>query len=62
MASFCRDCSIKIFGKDFEDFKHNKIGKVQNQLCEECGWIWADWAGRKIERTSFEQWIKEITI
>ena len=64
MASFCHDCSIKIFGKDFEDFKHNKIGKVGRVICEGCpgdGWIWVDWAGRRVERDKFEDWIREVT-
>lgn len=66
MASFCRDCSIRIFGKDFGDFKHNQIGRVQMVLCEGCsengGWILVDWAGRKVERTSFEEWVRSVTL
>jgi hypothetical protein len=62
MASFCRDCSIKIFGKDFGDFKHNRIGIVSWQLCEGCGeWIYADWAGRRVERDSIEEWFEKIS-
>ena len=62
MAQFCYDCSIKVFGKDFQDFKHNKIGQVANVLCEGCGWIWVDWRGRSVNRDNFYEWIKEVIL
>jgi hypothetical protein len=62
MASFCRDCSIFIFGKDFGDFKHNSIGRLSSELCEGCGeWILVDWAGRRWDK-NYQDWIKEITL
>jgi hypothetical protein len=62
MASFCHDCSISIFGKDFGDFRYNNIGYVVSGLCEGCGgWHYFDWAGRRVERKSFEEWVKEVT-
>lgn len=68
MASFCKDCSIRIFGKDFGDFAHRKIGLISQRLCEGCSeggrWIWVDWAGRRYEEnyTSEYEYYKQFMI
>ena len=63
MASFCKDCSIKIFGKDFGDFAHGKMGLYGRDLCEGCGeYIYTDWAGRRVTEESVRVYWNSITI
>lgn len=49
MADFCKDCSIELFGEDFNDFaglcKENEMIYV---LCEGCGWVYVNHFGARI--------------
>ena len=50
MAEFCQECSIKLFGKDFGDFKGLvDSGEMSHELCEGCGYIWVDENGKRID-------------
>lgn len=54
MASFCKQCSDELFGKDFGDLKgittiqDEADGKAAVVLCEGCGPIQVDTLGRCI--------------
>lgn len=54
MADFCKECSIKIFGKDFRDMvglstREDTINKIYAPaFCEECGPILVDHWGTKV--------------
>ncbi len=56
MASFCKQCSIELFGEDFRDLAN--IGALEPGmgwcvLCEDCGWTIVDSDGKCIaERCS----------
>ncbi len=47
MADYCQQCSIDIFGKDYEDFK-GMVGKgdILNDICEGCGRTNMDHTGK----------------
>jgi hypothetical protein len=50
MVDFCKQCSIKVFGKDFGDLanlcKENEYTEV---LCENCGFILVDHTGERLD-------------
>lgn len=54
MASYCKQCSEELFGKDFEDFKglttkeHTDQDMAALALCEGCGYIQVDTEGNCI--------------
>lgn len=58
MADFCKECSIEIFNKDFEDFvdstrrklteKEKEEGYGWSVICEGCGYILVDDEGKRI--------------
>jgi hypothetical protein len=49
MASFCKQCSIELFGKDYGDFADLcKPGECTVVLCEECGIIEVDETGENV--------------
>jgi hypothetical protein len=56
MASFCKDCSIAIFGEDFKEFAHGEVGLFSQELCEGCGWIWVNWEGRRVDENGKPNW------
>lgn len=66
MADFCKQCSLELFGKDFEDFKgattetdvKNKLAAVV--LCEGCGPIQVDPDGACISEDCYEKGHKDI--
>jgi len=51
MADFCRQCSVELFDKDYEDLKgltssrKIKSGEYASVLCEGCGFIHVDHEG-----------------
>jgi hypothetical protein len=47
VASFCKPCSIKMFGKDFGDIVA-PAGHHLQDLCEGCGWIVVDDKGDRV--------------
>ena len=50
MADFCKQCSIKIHGRDHGDLKGLcKPGETTEELCEGCGdWVEVDHTGARI--------------
>lgn len=54
MSQFCKQCSVKLFGEDSEDFKRLSTkedtarGEFPVVVCESCGLIQVDHAGRCI--------------
>ena len=49
MGDFCKDCSIEMFGKDFQELANLcQAGYVVQVLCENCGYIWVDESGTKV--------------
>ena len=48
MADFCQECSLDLFGEDFQDMygltslQAFTEGKAASVLCEGCGWIQVD--------------------
>ena len=55
MADFCKQCSIDIFGEDFEDLSGLGYGKplaegaVYPVLCEGCGYINVNEKGERVK-------------
>lgn len=57
MASYCKQCSIEIWGEDYGDLALNKsCDEYKNddnycylELCEGCGWILVDKDGLCID-------------
>lgn len=56
MAEFCKQCSERLFGKDFQDFtgltttQDEKDGKAAVVLCEGCGTIQVDTTGKCVSK------------
>lgn len=52
MASFCKYCSIVVFGDDYQDF-HGlcEPGQMAGVLCEGCGPCWVDHEGKCVQCT-----------
>jgi hypothetical protein len=49
MSDFCQECSIRMFGKDTEDFAGEcSEDQMVQVLCEGCGVIWVDKNGKRI--------------
>ena len=54
MSSFCKLCSIELFGEDFGEFANITTIEDENNdlycfvLCEDCGYIQVDHEGRCI--------------
>ena len=49
MATFCYDCSIEMFGKDFGELAFaGDPDDFRSDLCEGCGWIWVNRDGRRL--------------
>lgn len=55
MAGYCKDCSIKIFGKDSHDFsgyvtkeEHEETGEYVLATCSGCGLIGVDHNGKRV--------------
>lgn len=61
MADFCRQCSLRIFGRDFRELAgittHEdwKVGKSCVVLCEGCGPIQVDPDGNCISKDCLEK-------
>lgn len=61
MAEFCKQCSIELFGKDYEEFKGLTSQKDWEDemacvvLCEGCGPILVDPEGRCISKDCFKK-------
>lgn len=48
MAEFCKDCSIRVFDKDFKELAGQcKEDEFVWALCEGCGWIMVDSDGKR---------------
>lgn len=51
MSSFCKQCSLDVFGEDFGDMANistqsdTKAGLYASVLCEDCGYIQVDHEG-----------------
>lgn len=56
MSNFCRDCSIKHFGKDFEDLaglstpEDTATKRFAAVICEGCGPVWVNHEGVVVHR------------
>ncbi len=61
MASFCQQCSVGMFGEDFEDMKglctleDNDKGLYSVVLCEDCGPCQVDRNGRCVSEDCMKQ-------
>jgi len=59
MADFCKQCSIDVFGKDFEELakitteENWKKGKACCVICEGCGMIQVDPDGNCVSKDCF---------
>lgn len=50
MADFCKECSERLFDKDFGDMANLcGDGEMVGVLCEGCGYIWVDKNGKRID-------------
>lgn len=53
MADFCKECSVKLFNKDFGDLKNLvterevELGFLAAALCEGCGYIFVNHLGER---------------
>ena len=51
MADFCKQCSIDVFNKDFEDMKNLcKPEEMASVLCEGCGFCYVNSQGECISK------------
>lgn len=61
MADFCKQCSIDLFGKDFQELakitteKDWKEGKACGVICEGCGMIQVDPDGNCVSNDCIHQ-------
>ena len=59
MADFCKECSIRILGRDYRDLAGLcKPGEVAYDICEDCGFIAIDHTGRKLTAEELEAYEK----
>lgn len=55
MAEFCRQCSEKLFGKDYGDLANvADSGSTALVVCEGCGYIWVNVYGERVRYYSLE--------
>ena len=56
MSSFCKQCSIDVFGEDFEDYsgftkkEDTETGFLLDVICEGCGVTQVDHTGKCVSK------------
>lgn len=56
MSDYCKQCSIKYFGEDFEEHKgHCEEGRMFPVLCEGCGPIYVNHLGECVSPCHCEE-------
>ena len=56
MADFCKQCSIEIFGEDYNDLAGLcEKGSIISELCEGCGPCYVDYTGTCVSCTCLKK-------